>query len=78
MVAFSIILTINYIMPIILLSFPNTSSLILVCYVVFFTCIFNFLMYIYGQLSAIKDLLLLFVPIKHSLVIHGGIDDGGI
>ena len=35
MVAFSIILTINYVMPIILLSLPNTYSLILICYVVF-------------------------------------------
>ena len=35
MVAFSIILTINYVMPIILLLFPNTSSLILTYHVVF-------------------------------------------
>ena len=58
MVAFSIILTINYIMPIILLSFPNTSTLILVCYVVFLYLYFYFFMYVYGQLSAIKDLFI--------------------
>ena len=38
-------------MPIILLLFPNTSSLI----INFPCCIFNFFMYAYGQLSAIKD-----------------------
>ena len=50
-------------MPIILLSFPNTSSLILICYVVFLYLYFNFFMYVYGQLPAIKDLLLLLLDI---------------
>ena len=58
MVAFSIILTINYFifMPIYLLSFPNTSLLCCIFVLVFLK---NF-MYVYGQLSAIKDLLLLY------------------
>ena len=48
----------------ILLLFPNTSSLFfyfLIFHVLFFTCILNLLKYVhvYGQLSAIKDLLLL-------------------
>ena len=54
---FSIILTINYFIPIILLLFLNTSSLILICHVVFLYLYFYlFFMYDYGQLSAIKDL----------------------
>ena len=39
---FSVILTINYFMPIILLLFPDTSSLILICHVVFLYLYFNF------------------------------------
>ena len=58
MVAFSIILSINYFMPIILLLFPNTSSLILICHVAFLYLYFELsFMYVYEQLSAIKDLL---------------------
>ena len=38
---------INYFMPIILLSFPNTSSLILICYVVFLYLYFNFFLCMY-------------------------------
>ena len=48
-------------MPIILLSFPNTSSLILICYVVFLYLYFNFFMYVYRH--TIKDVLLLLLDI---------------
>ena len=44
-------------MPVILLLFPNTSSLIFNFSMLYFcTSILNLFMHVYGQLSAIKDL----------------------
>ena len=62
MVAFSIVLAINYFMPNILLSFPNTSSLILICYMLYFcTCILKFFYVCIWTVVCNKGFIYLFI-----------------